>query len=389
MLANSGAWRTSEHVSQGHPDKFCDGASDAILDSVTDAARGFCGSRGPNAPELQRTALEMLAKDFLVVISGEARLGPDVRRMVDFREIVRNRWAEVGYPDADKVTVLDHVQTQSPELQVSSDADGAGDQGIMVGYATAETVSMMPADYEASRSLCRRIQELRLTGAAPWVRADAKTQVTLDGEGKVARVVIAVQHAPEYRGVTDGAKLQALFKEELLELAVIPTLGQVEADAVVVNGTGSFVIGGTVGDAGVVGRKIVVDAYGPNIPVGGGAFSGKDPTKVDRSGAYMARHIAKTAIAKRVGDARAVTVTLAYCIGLRQPEMVRAVTDTGSDISSWVKARFPDLAPKTITETLGLWRQQPGTAWRYQDAAAFGHFGREGFPWERIADVAD
>jgi S-adenosylmethionine synthetase len=381
--------RTSEHVSQGHPDKSCDIFADSFVDAVLDAARPFRNSQGPNAPERQRTAIEMLAKDHLVIMSGEARMGPDVARAVDVDAIVRRKWAEIGYPDAEKITVLNHVRTQSPELQVSSDNEGAGDQGIMVGYATAETPTCMPAEYEAARSLCRKIQQLRAGDPGSWIRADAKTQVTLDEDGRVARVVIAVQHAPEFAGTTESGALQALFKSYLLEHAIGPVLGDVDPADVVVNGTGSFVIGGPIGDAGVVGRKIVVDGYGPHIAVGGGAFSGKDPTKVDRSAAYKARQIAKTAVALQVRGAKSVTVSLAYCIGLQQPEMVRAVTGDGVDISDWAKSRFPDLSPRAIAATLGLWRDEPSVTWRYQDTASFGHFGRSEFPWEQVAAVSD
>ena len=165
--------------------------------------------------------------------------------------------------------------------------------------------------------------------------------------------------------------------------------GEIASDRITVNGTGSFIVGGTIGDAGVVGRKIVVDAYGPHVAVGGGAYSGKDPTKVDRSAAYMARYIANTAARMRIRGANAVTVHLAYCIGLRQPEMVLAVTDASIDISDWVRARFPDLSPRAIAETLGLWRTSEESVWRFQDTAAFGHYGRDIFPWEQIAPVSD
>jgi S-adenosylmethionine synthetase len=287
------------------------------------------------------------------------------------------------------MTVVDHVQVQSPELQVSSDNDGAGDQGIMVGFATNETKSGLPKEYEAARDLCLRIEELRLSGSVPWIRADAKTQITIDANDGIDRVVIAVQHAPEVDGERETSAIQRRIKTVLTEQAIQPLFGELPADRITVNGTGSFVIGGPIGDAGVVGRKIVVVAYGPHIAVGGGAYSGKDPTKVDRSAAYMARYIANTAAQMRIRGARSVTVHIAYCIGLRQPDMVTAVTDAGVDISDWVRARFPDLAPRAIAETLGLWRMAPDVAWRFQDTAAFGHYGRDIFPWEKIAPVSD
>lgn len=384
--------RTAEHVGNGHPDKMADQFADGILDAVLDAARdaGVADLRDPDHPMRQRTAIEMLLKDHLVMVSGEVRMGPKVAQRVDVPEVVRRTWEAIGHQDAGKITVVNHLQVQSPELQTSSDNDGAGDQGIMVGFATDETPTFMPAEYEHARSLCMRIQEIYREGDTPWVRPDCKTQVTVGPSGSIERVVIAVQHTPEVRGATEAREIQRNIKAELMMNAVRPLFGDIRPDRVTVNGSGSFVIGGPIGDAGVVGRKIVVDSYGPHAcGHGGGAYSGKDPTKVDRSAAYMARHIAKTAVAMRIKDARSVTVHLAYCIGLHQPDMISAITDAGTDISDWVKARFADLSPRAITEMLGLWRMSADKHWRYQDAAAFGHFGRDMFPWEQIAQVSD
>lgn len=373
---------TAEHVSQGHPDKFCDQVADSILDAILAASRRHAD--GSNAPNRQRTAIEMLAKEHLVVVSGEVRMGPDVAAAVDIDAVARQVWRDVGYPDAEKIVVLDHVRAQSPELQVNADADGAGDQGIMVGFATNETPTFMPPEYELARSLCRRIRDIGRDGTAPFVRADAKTQATLDRDGRPTRIVIAVQHAASIDGEHDPARVRAMVRDAMMRHAVVPIFGRVGDGLVVVNGSGSFVVGGPIGDAGVVGRKIAVDAFGPSVPVGGGAYSGKDPTKVDRSAAYAARWIAKTAVALGVRDAGTVTVSLAYAIGSRQPEMVTATTDKGVDISDWVHSRFPDLSPRAIGELLGLWQPQ---GWSYRDTAAFGHYGRDEFPWERIADV--
>ncbi len=383
--------RTAEHVSQGHPDKAADQIADCILDAILDAAReiGASDANDPNHPTRQRAAIEMLVKDYLVLLSGEVRMGPGVASRVDVADIVRKKWADIGYPDAEKITVINHIQVQSPELAASSDTDGAGDQGIMVGFATNETKSGLPREYEAARDLCLRIQELGRLGIAPWVRADAKTQVTLAANGDIDRVVIAVQHAAEVDGERETTAIQRRIKEALTEHAIVPLFGELPSDRVTVNGTGSFVIGGPIGDAGVVGRKIVVDAYGPHVPVGGGAYSGKDPTKVDRSAAYMARYIANTAARMRIRGAKSVIVHIAHCIGLQQPEMVTAVTDGGVDISDWVRSRFPDLSPRAIAETLGLWRMPSDTSWRFQDTAAFGHYGRGMFPWEKTAPVSD
>jgi S-adenosylmethionine synthetase len=380
--------RTSEHVSQGHPDKACDQIADKIGDAMLNAAREMgAGPESEDHPTAQRFAIEMLLKNRLAFVSGEVRMGRHIAQRVNVDAIVHEIWDEIGYEG--EVEVINRLQVQSPELQKSSDNDGAGDQGIMVGYATNETPSRMPTEYAYARDLCQKIQELR--PALPWVRADAKTQVTIDEHKRVQRVVIAVQHARHIDGV-DGEMqpdaMQRRIHEYMMEHAVRQVLGEhVKEDQVIVNGTGSFMIGGSIGDAGVVGRKIVVDAYGPHVPVGGGAYSGKDPTKVDRSAAYMARHIAKTAVEMQIRGANAVTVHIAYGIGRRQPEMVTAITETGVDISDWVRSRFPDLSPRAIAERLGLWRDAADVKWTYADTAAFGHYGRDMFPWEQIAKV--
>jgi S-adenosylmethionine synthetase len=388
---------TAEHVSQGHPDKFADQFADAVLDEVIKLAHKRGDPNGDedaqkNVVSFQRTALEVLAKDYLVAISGEARFGPYIREQLDIRAIGRKVWSDVGYAEPDMLTVLDHIQMQSPELSESSDRHGAGDQGIMVGYANSETKSMMPPEWEQARGLCRAIMDLR--GQHDWIRADAKSQVTLDADGRPSRIVIAVQHDKSVErylphGKVDHAATCAEIKSRLMPLVVTPMFGaSFDPERVSINGTGSFVIGGTVGDAGVVGRKIVVDAYGPRVPVGGGAYSGKDPTKVDRSAAYMARKIAKTAAHMGIRGAKEVTVQIAYCIGKLEPEMVTAVTETGVDISDWVTSRFPDLSPRNIIETLDLWRMKD-RGWSYQETASFGHYGNDRYPWEQTADVND
>jgi len=382
--------RTSEHVSQGHPDKFCDKVADWILDEALDAGAALSvDERDPNHPRHQRTAIEILAKDRLVMLSGEVKFGPRVAERLDIRRIVETAWERVGYPDGSAITVLNHLQQQSPEIgravtrgDGERASEGAGDQGIMVGYATNETKTMMPLEYELARSLCREIEALWTGGVVKGLRADAKTQVTIDGKGRPKRIVIAVQHAP---GMDQG-----MLKAELLQHAFGKVFeDNIDPAIVTVNGTKSFEVGGTIGDAGVVGRKIVVDAYGPSIPVGGGAYSGKDPTKVDRSAAYMARHMAKTAVSMGIRGAKSCTVHIAYCIGKTAPEMVTAVTDAGVDITDWVSARFRDLSPRAVIEHLDLLRMRNGLGWRYRDAAAFGHYGRPEFPWEQIGNVSD
>ena len=379
--------RTAEHVSQGHPDKFCDQCADAILDASLDAANEVAGDdeKSLDHARHQRTAIEMLAKDRLVVVSGEVKMSPAVASRVDIGQIGRQVWHDVGYPDAAAVTVLNHLQRQSPDIARGIDAgakaagEGAGDQGIMVGYATDETPSMMPFEWDMAQRLCAGIQGLREKRVLPWLGADTKTQVTISANNEPVRIIIAAQHSDDVS--------PECIREGLMTHAVLPIIGNVDPACVVINGTGKFVIGGTIGDAGVVGRKIVVDAYGPGVPVGGGAYSGKDPTKVDRSAAYMARHVAKTIVAKKVGDARTCTVSIAYGIGQTEPTMVTAVTNSGQDLGSWVRKYF-DLSPRAIIDRLGLLRSgSAGKTWTYRDAAAFGHYGRDRFPWERIADV--
>lgn len=382
---------TGEHVSQGHPDKFADQFADLVLDRAL-ALAAAAGEAKQGQPVQLRTALEVLAKDHLVMISGEARFSEAVRRKLDIGAICREAWTGAGYPNAEMVTAINHVQMQSPELSHSSDQDGAGDQGIMVGFATRETDTMMPAEYELARRLCRKLSDLR--GEHRWLQADAKTQVTLGPDGRPGRIIIAVQHDESVvvrgsDGKSDSARTCAEIKDRLMSLAVAPIFGDdFDPQLVTVNGSGSFLVGGTIGDAGVVGRKIVVDAYGPRVPVGGGAYSGKDPTKVDRSAAYMARHIAKTAAALGIRNAKSVTVQIAFGIGKTEPEMVSAITESGVDISDWVRSRFPDLSPRNIIDSLDLWRLR-NSGWTYHQTASFGHYGHEGYPWEQIARVSD
>ncbi len=380
--------RTAEHVSAGHPDKFCDQVADRILDEVLT----LCQDKGDDVLEKARTAVECLAKDNLLVVSGEVNLPPEVRGALDVQDLAQQVWEAVGYGEGGQLTVIDHIRRQSADIAEGSavgdggtdgktapvDEGGAGDQGIMVGYATAETSEMMPREWVLARNLCMELKRQRESREIPWLRCDCKSQVTLDADGTVRSVVVAAQHAEK----VDGVELdREEIKRTLLERVIWPVVGEVPAKAVLVNGTGKFTIGGPIGDAGVVGRKIVVDAYGPRVPVGGGAYSGKDPSKVDRSAAYMCRHIAKTVVASQVRGARECTVTLAYGIGGLVPEMVTAVTDTGEDVWSEVEDLFPDLSPRGIIRHLRLLRPD---GWSYYRSASYGHYGRDEFPWEQV-----
>lgn len=358
--------RTAEMVTDGHPDKFCDQVADRILDAALEQ------------DSESRVAVECLAKDNLLIVSGELSTKADL----DIEALAREVWQDVvGYGPGHELAVIDHLKRQSPDIARGGgkpedggvDFGGAGDQGIMLGYATDETPEMMPLEYILARQVCRALYRLRHDSELPWLRPDGKSQVTME-DGRVSSVIIAAHH-------DQGITVQHV-RETLRERIITPLFGAVPR--VVINGTGAFTIGGPRGDAGVVGRKIVADAYGPRVPVGGGAYSGKDPSKVDRSAAYMARHIAKSVVAHRIADARECLVALAFGIGQRQPEMVTAVTDRGNELSGWVRVQWPDLSPAGIIDYLGLrWPR----GWSYCSTAAFGHYGRAGLPWEAIAPL--
>jgi len=358
------AMATAEMVTDGHPDKFCDQVADAVLDEAL--------KQDPRT----RAGIECLAKDNLLIVSGEISTGANL----NVEEIARHVWESVvGYGPGEELTVISHIKLQSPDIAHGGHTDpsgvasgGAGDQGVMIGYATDETPELLPKEYVLARNLCQALKTLRNSGEIPWLRADGKSQVTLVG-GKVKSVVLAAHHDAEVS--TD--EVRKVLRSKVIE----PVLGRhlTASSRVVINGTGRFTIGGPKGDAGVVGRKIVVDAYGPRIPVGGGAYSGKDPSKVDRSAAYMARHIAKAVVENKL--AKECMVVLAFGIGQRQPEMVRIMTRPhAKELERWVTDYFKDLSPEAIIEYLGL---RTAKGWTYCSTAAFGHYGREGFPWER------
>lgn len=345
---------TAEMVTGGHPDKYCDQLADSILDSCLHQDR------------LSRVAIECLAKNSLTIISGEVTTSATI----DWTAIAQHVWRNVvGYGEADFLTVIPCVSRQSSEISAGVDYDGAGDQGIMIGYATDENPEAMPMEYVLARKLALALKALRQE--LRWLGADGKTQVTVTN-GRVTSVVVATQH--------DASIPLAEVREIVRQRVVFPIVGS-DIPSLVINGAGPFTVGGPNADAGVTGRKIVADAYGPRIPVGGGAYSGKDPTKVDRSGAYMARQIAKSVVAHKIGGAKECLVAIAYAIGQHQPEMVTAVTETGQNVSSWVNETFQDLSPRAIIERLNL-REPKG--WSYLQTAAFGHYGHLDFPWEQV-----
>ena len=368
---------TSESVTEGHPDKVADQISDAILDEVL--------RQDPTA----RVACETLVTTGMTFLAGEIT----TKAYVDFSSVARRTIHDIGYTRADfgfdskTCAVVSAIDPQSPDIAQGVDTGGAGDQGLMFGFACSETPELMPLPITLAHRLTRRLAAARRSGELPWLRPDGKSQVTVeyDGQGRPARVhtvVISTQHEPDVtheeiaRGVIEG-----VIRTE------IPG-SWLDADTVFhVNPTGRFVIGGPQGDCGLTGRKIIVDTYGGYGRHGGGAFSGKDPTKVDRSACYMARHIAKNLVA--AGIAERVEVQLAYAIGVVDPVSVRVDTfGTGnvedSEIERLVRDRFP-LSPRGIIEYLDLRRPI------YRKTAAYGHFGRDDrdFTWESTRRAAE
>ena len=368
-MSNGNFLFTSESVTEGHPDKIADNISDAILDAIL--------TQDPEG----RVACETLVTTGLAVVAGEIT----TKATVNYKQIIRETIEEIGYHnaefgyDSNTCSVIDAIGTQSPDISQGVDTGGAGDQGLRVGFACNETPELMPMPIQMAHNLTRKLSEVRRDGTIPYLRPDGKSQVSIEyRDGKpfrVEAVVISTQ--------TEDLPIEQI-RADVLEKVIKPTIPAVLLDENTkyhINPTGKFVIGGPMGDAGVTGRKIIVDTYGGYAPHGGGAFSGKDPTKVDRSAAYMARYIAKNVVAAGLADK--CTVQLAYAIGVAEPVSVLVDTHgTGTiddaRISEIVKQNF-SLTPKGIIETLDLRRPI------YKATARFGHFGRanDEFSWEK------
>lgn len=360
---------TSESVCSGHPDKICDQISDAIVDSIL--------SKDPKG----RVAVETLVTQEKIVLAGEV----NSHVKVDFEKIARKVIKDLGYTNkrfkfTDKSPIDIAIHQQSPEIAVGVDTEGAGDQGMMFGFACNETPELMPLPITLSHRLAEQIDKVRTKKILPYLRPDGKTQVSVlykNGKPKkITSVVIAVPH-------DENKKLEDV-KNDLFKKVVKPILAKYKyefpKENLIVNGTGVWHIGGPSSDTGVTGRKIVVDGYGGFARVGGGAFSGKDPTKVDRSGAYACRFLAKNIVAKKLAEK--AEVRLAYAIGLKKPLMIDVET-FGTEKTEKSKIlefmdNLLDTSVKGILEGLNLRRPI------YFATAAYGHFGRNGFPWEKV-----
>lgn len=382
---------TSESVTEGHPDKVCDAISDAILDNLL--------VQDPNA----RVACETLATTGLVVVSGEVT----TNGFVEVEHIVKDTLVEIGYNneaygmDDEQVKVISSLDAQSPEIAQGVDEgtglhkeQGAGDQGLMFGFACRETTELMPLPIHLSHRITERLATLRKDEKIPWLRPDGKSQVTVEynssGPVKVAKSVVATQHDDMLGNHGSEKEEHAFVENEVITQIIRPVLEESGIgfdEKFIVNGTGRFVYGGPATDTGLTGRKIIVDTYGGYAPHGGGAFSGKDPSKVDRSAAYMARYIAKNIVAAELADK--CEIQLAYSIGVAEPLSFYVKTfGTGKlddgNLTKAARELFP-LKPAGIIEYLDL--KKP----RYRKTAAYGHFGRtdDEFTWEKTDKVEE
>ncbi|HMY03176.1 MAG TPA: methionine adenosyltransferase, partial [Candidatus Obscuribacter sp.] len=398
---------TSESVTEGHPDKVCDQISDAILDKIL--------SQDPKG----RVAAECAVSTGLVLVTGEITTTANL----DLQDLVRSVITEIGYVgekgggfDANSCAILAAVNKQSPDIAGGvgkaleqreegsadkSDETGAGDQGMMFGFACTETPEMMPMPISLAHRIARRLTEVRKNGTLGYLRPDGKTQVTIEYDGdkpvRVEAIVVSTQHDPAIDGIEDNEKVQARIAQDLKAYVIMPVFQDLsikpdEKTRYLINPSGRFVVGGPQGDAGLTGRKIIVDTYGGYSRHGGGAFSGKDPTKGDRSAAYAARYVAKNIVGAGLADR--CEVQIAYAIGVARPVSVHVTTfGTGkvedAEITKVVKEVF-DLRPAAIIKGFELNEQPKKNGGRFfRNVAAYGHFGRTdlNLPWEKLDKV--
>ena len=363
---------TSESVTEGHPDKLCDYISDTILDE--------CLKQDKNS----RVAIETFASNNNITIAGQLT----TNAVIDVEKIVRERIKEIGYDNSE--TDMDYrscnitidIEKQSPDIALGVDVGGAGDQGIMFGYACDETENYMPYAIDIAHKLSKRLTKVRKEGIVPFFRPDGKTQVTVEYEDekpkRIETILVSTQHLDS---VTTEEVRQAVIENVINE--VVPSNMIDENTNIYVNPTGRFVIGGPYGDTGLTGRKIIVDTYGGYAKHGGGAFSGKDASKVDRSAAYMLRHIAKNIVAN--GYAKKCEIQVSYAIGMREPLSICVNTfgtsaKSEEELVELIKNKF-DLTPAGIIEYLGL--KEP----IFTQTTNYGHFGKENLPWEKIIEL--
>lgn len=378
-MNNDGYVFTSESVSEGHPDKIADQISDAILDAILDQ------------DHTARVACEVYVKTGMVLVGGEIT----TKAWVDVEEITRHVIRDIGYNsssmgfDWESCAVLSAIGKQSPDIAQGVDNQvtkilGAGDQGLMFGYATRETDVYMPAPIAYAHRLMEKQAQLRKSGRLPWLRPDAKCQLTMKYEKgmpvEIDTVVFSTQHSPDI----DHKELVEVVREEIIQV-VLPSEWLTQNTRYFINPTGRFVIGGPLGDCGLTGRKIIVDTYGGMARHGGGCFSGKDPSKVDRSAAYAARHVAKNIVAAGLADKCEIQVS--YAIGVAEPTSIFVETFGTGRLSpraliDLINTHF-DLTPRGIIEHHDLLRPI------YRQTATYGHYGRELFPWEQLDKVAD
>jgi len=355
----------TEFVTDGHPDKICDQISDAIVDAALE-------------DESSRVGIEVAGGHGGITITGEITTNANVQ----FGDIARNTYKKIGHED--QVGVFVNVVKQSPDIAQGVnegeglDKDqGAGDQGVMVGYAINEGSNFMPKSWTLSRQLCVEMRQLRRDKKLPYLRPDGKSLVVMEGD-RVTHVTLAAHHSEDVDLDT--------VRSDLIKYVVIPVIGEdMDLNNVIINGTGTFTKGGFEADAGVTGRKLMVDNYGPNIEIGGGCYSGKDPSKVDRSSAYFCRMVAKSIVAG--GHANEAVVKVGYAIGISKPAYITVVTDLSEDLNRKLEQKIIetfDFRPRPVIDYLNLLKPD---GWKYQDTSETGHYGDNRFPWEKIVEI--